>query len=135
MTEKRGPVEMKGKKTMVTYWLLDSDDQNPVPRKPLPDQSKYKPFFKSKNLRDSGNANSQEILKRRSPRMSMASTKEFMHSTSFRETQRHTPDSVRNSQFQLSGNSNRPGDNIVATGIQSHTNGTPPVEKDNDSFM
>ena len=70
-----------------------------------------------------------QIVRRRSPRMSMASGDVRQ---SFRE--RNTPDSARNSSLQLS--TNRPGSTAAANAAaNSQTrNGTPPVEKDGDMF-
>ena len=52
---------------------------------------------------------------------------------SFRERERNTPDSARNSSLQLSTNrQNSAGANAAAN--SQTRNGTPPVEKDGDMF-
>ena len=121
ITKERGLVEMKGKGKVTTFWLIDSTEKNPVPRN-LTDYSKLKPLFKPpKNLVSTNpGASSQELVRRRSPRMSMASGVDVRQS--FRD--RQTPDSVRNSYLQPA--SNRP---------ENNRNGTPPIDKDGDMMF
>ncbi len=60
-TEERGLVPMKGKGEVLTYWLLDTLESNPIARKPS-DTSKLKPLFKPpKNVTIGGAPNSQEV--------------------------------------------------------------------------
>jgi len=115
VTECRGEVDMKGKGKQLTYWLLADTDKNKVrSMKMKPDESKLKPFFRGpQNLVNNVGGNSQEV-RRRSPRMSMAS------GTEIRQSLRNaTPDSIRHSSFlQQSANrldsaaNNRNGTNI-----------------------
>ena len=65
VTEERGLVPMKGKGDVLTYWLKDSTDNNPVQRR-LNGAGNLKPLFKlPKNLASNAGANivcnSQEV--------------------------------------------------------------------------
>merc|ERR1719148_418013 len=115
VTESRGLVDMKGKGKQETYWLLGDTEKNEVRRmKMAPDESKLKPFFRGpQNLVNNVGANSQEVSRRRSPRMSMASGVEIRPGL-----RNATPDSIRHSAF-LQQSANRL-DNVA-----NNRNGTP----------
>ena len=63
VTEERGYTNMKGKGEVLTYWLLEDTEKNPVRQdKKPPDESKLKPFFRGpQNLVNNVGANSQEV--------------------------------------------------------------------------
>lgn len=86
ITEERGLVNMKGKGEVLTYWLTGTTE-TAIKKKKL-DYSKLRPLFSLPKL---GVANSVEISRRRSPRMSMISNDVRQ---SFRE-RNTTPDSRR----------------------------------------
>jgi hypothetical protein len=61
ITEKRCLIPMKGKGDVLTYWLIDSTENNPAQHKPQ-DFTKLKPLFRPpKNLVISTGASSQEV--------------------------------------------------------------------------
>ena len=50
VTEERGLVEMKGKGSVTTYWLVSATDKVPIKKKPVQPMA-LKPFFRTpKNL-------------------------------------------------------------------------------------
>jgi len=60
-TVERGKVAMKGKGEVLTYWLLGSNENNPVQRKGI-DESLLRPLFKQpKNIVSNVGANSTEV--------------------------------------------------------------------------
>lgn len=157
VTEERGLVEMKGKGSVTTYWLISATDKVPIEKKPVQPMS-LKPFFRvPKNMNTTttnlSNNHTPEVCtcsasnlcltsllclfclslfqtRRRSPRMSMASTNEAGQGggggghggIKGGGMRNQTPDSARNSFAQLAQHNN------------NARNATPPVEKEAEGF-
>eukprot|EP00095_Tigriopus_kingsejongensis_P003488 maker-scaffold378_size191342-snap-gene-0.22 protein:Tk03488 transcript:maker-scaffold378_size191342-snap-gene-0.22-mRNA-1 annotation:"guanylate cyclase 32e-like" len=133
VTESRGPVEMKGKGLVETFWLIASNDQCPVSKKVVTSAA-LKPLFRlPKNMGGMNNltgptgisSNTPEQLRRRSPRVSMASGFDVRRD-------RNTPDSIRKSFTQL--NSGPSVNSDKNSGGGHHRTGTPPIERETDAF-
>lgn len=131
VTESRGPVEMKGKGLVNTFWLLSSTDECPIRKKPVM-SSALKPLFRlPKNMGGMNltgttgmSSNTPEQLRRRSPRVSMASGFDVRR-------ERNTPDSMRKSFTQLNSG---PNDQNSTSTLPHPRTGTPPIEKESDAF-
>ncbi|TRY81202.1 hypothetical protein TCAL_09005 [Tigriopus californicus] len=131
VTESRGPVEMKGKGLVNTFWLLSSTEECPIRKKPVV-SSALKPLFRlPKNMGGMNltgttgmSSNTPEQLRRRSPRVSMASGFDVRR-------ERNTPDSMRKSFTQLNSGSN---DQNSTSTLPHPRTGTPPIEKESDAF-